>query len=157
MLILSKKRQSTTNTNNENDITVLAFLPESGGPSGDSQKRKLSLLTFWSPKSLLVSQEFSVSGAPVSESWKTVTSERVTFDNCILHTIISDIFQNFHMFFLVLQSSLDLLPNYYGVILLGISPEKIRHKESLWWKNHNNLRICYFQTSQNQTIICWKI
>lgn len=44
MLIQSQKIQRTTN--NDNNITVLAFLPESEGPSEVLLKIKLSLLTF---------------------------------------------------------------------------------------------------------------
>lgn len=67
-------------------------------------EKKIAPPSLPSHKSLLVPPGISSFRAPVSESWRTVTSERVIFDYCILHITISDIFQNFHVFFLVIQS-----------------------------------------------------
>lgn len=53
----------------------------------------------------------------------------MNFDYCVLCITISNTFQNFPIFFLVLQSSLAILLNYYRMILFGISLEKIRHKK----------------------------
>lgn len=63
------------------------------------------------------------------KSCKRVFAVRVNFVYCILHITICDIIQTCHTFFLVLQSSLAILLNYYRMTQFEISLEKVKHKK----------------------------